>query len=74
MAGRGELTDAAWARIERLLPRVDGRGRPLRDHRQVVTGALWRLRTGAPRRTPPTGSASQQMIICQTGPRDAGLP
>ncbi|MER7042930.1 transposase [Streptomyces microflavus] len=35
VAGRGELTDAAWERIEPLLPRVDGRGRPRRDHRQV---------------------------------------
>ncbi|WP_372514420.1 IS5 family transposase, partial [Streptomyces fragilis] len=53
MAGRGELTDAAWGRIEPLLPRVDGRGRPWRDHRQVVNGVLWRLRTGAPWRERP---------------------
>nr|WP_256098593.1 IS5 family transposase [Streptomyces agglomeratus] len=46
MAGRGELNDAAWERIEPLLPQVDGRGRPWRDHRQVVNGVLWRLRTG----------------------------
>ncbi|MFE9132599.1 IS5 family transposase [Streptomyces sp. NPDC007355] len=53
VAGRGELTDAAWERIEPLLPRVGGRGRPWRDHRQVVNGVLWRLRTGAPRRDLP---------------------
>ncbi|MGP3637925.1 IS5 family transposase [Streptomyces sp. 24-1644] len=53
MAGRGELTDAAWERIEPLLPRVDGRGRPWRDHRQVVNGVLWRLWTGAPWRDLP---------------------
>ncbi|MFE4669109.1 IS5 family transposase [Streptomyces sp. NPDC056716] len=32
---------------------MDGRGRPWRDHRQVVNGVLWRLRTGAPWRDFP---------------------
>ncbi|MFI0481982.1 transposase, partial [Actinomadura sp. 9N215] len=40
---RGELTDAAWAQIEPLLPRDAGPGRRWRDHRQVVNGILWRL-------------------------------
>ncbi|MFD5194086.1 IS5 family transposase [Streptomyces sp. NPDC058357] len=53
MAGRGELTDAAWERIDPLSPQVDGRGRPWRDHRQVVNGVLWRLRTVAPWRDLP---------------------
>ena len=45
--------DVAWERIEPLLPGLDGRGRPWRDHRQVVNGVLWRLRTGAPWRDLP---------------------
>jgi TetR/AcrR family transcriptional regulator, cholesterol catabolism regulator len=49
----GELTDAAWERIEPLLPRADGRGRRWRDHRQVVNGILWRLRSDAPWRDIP---------------------
>jgi len=47
MVGRGELTDAAWAEIEPLLPRNRRRGRQWRDHRQVLNGILWKLRTGA---------------------------
>ncbi|MFI2619548.1 IS5 family transposase [Streptomyces sp. NPDC018584] len=39
--------------MEPLLPQVDGRGRPWRDHRQVVSGVLWRLRTEAPWRDLP---------------------
>ena len=52
--GRGELTDRAWARIEPLLPSRSGRrGGQWRDHRQVINGILWQLRTGAPWRDMP---------------------
>ncbi|MGH3389003.1 MAG: transposase [Actinomadura sp.] len=50
---RGELTDRAWARLEPLLPAADGRGRRWRNHRQVINGILWRLRTGSPWRDVP---------------------
>jgi transposase len=53
MVGRGELTDAAWARIEPLLPRNGRRGKQWRDHRTVINGILWKLRTGAPWRDLP---------------------
>ena len=62
MAGRGELTDAAWTQIEPLLPRADGCGRPWRDHRQVVNGVLWRLRTGAPWRDLPARYGPWQTV------------
>jgi transposase len=54
VVGRGELTDRAWARIEPLLPAQSGRrGGRWRDHRQVINGILWQLRTGAPWRDMP---------------------
>src|SRR5215213_2865319 len=41
------LNDAQWARIEPLMPSSDGSpGRPFRNHRQVVEGIVYRLRTG----------------------------
>ncbi|TWH05006.1 transposase [Nocardioides sp. J9] len=41
------LSDAQWERIEPLMPSSDGqRGRPFRDHRQVIEGIIYRLRTG----------------------------
>jgi transposase len=53
MVGRGELTDAAWAVLAPLLPANGRRGKQWREHRQVVNGILWRLRTGAPWRDLP---------------------
>ncbi len=47
--GRGELTDEEWARIQPLLPRQKPKvGRPNKDHRPIINGILWVLRTGAP--------------------------
>jgi transposase len=54
MSRKPVLTDAMWARIEPLLPSSDGRrGRPFRDHRQVIEGIVFRLRTGVPWRDLP---------------------
>ena len=53
MVGRGELTDTAWAQLAPLLPRNQRRGGRWCDHRRVINGILWKLRTGAPWRDLP---------------------
>src|SRR5512141_216571 len=41
------LSDEMWARVEPLLPALKGpMGRPMTPHRQMVEGAIYRLRTG----------------------------
>ena len=49
---RHELTDAAWAVLEPLLP-ATSRGRPWHDHRTVINGILWVMATGVPWRDAP---------------------
>ena len=44
---RFELSDEQFERIEPHLPEVSGRGRPYQDHRPMVNGIFWILRTGA---------------------------
>jgi len=54
MVGRGEITDKAWERMAPLLPENGQRGGgQWQDHRKVVNGILWKLRTGAPWRALP---------------------
>ncbi len=53
MVGRGELTATAWAAIAPLLPKNGRRGQQWADHRTVINGVLWKLRTGAPWRDLP---------------------
>ncbi len=60
MPGRGELTDAAWAVIAPLLPQNGKRGKQWTDHRTVINGILWKLRTGAPWRDLPERYGSWQ--------------
>lgn len=51
---RHELTDDQWERLAPLLPpQKPATGKPNRDHRPIVNGMLWRLRTGAPWRDLP---------------------
>lgn len=44
--GRGDLTNAEWVRLESFLPRRRARGGRWSDHRRVINGVLYRVRTG----------------------------
>ena len=51
---RYELTDEQWERIKGLLPAQKPQtGRPAIDHRQIVNGIIWILKSGAPWRDLP---------------------
>jgi transposase len=54
MVQRFELSDGQWERLRPLLPPQKARtGRPATDHRQILNGILWIIRTGAPWRDLP---------------------
>jgi transposase len=57
---RSELTDGVWERIAPLLPENGRRGKQWKDHRTVINGILWKLRTGAPWRDLPERYGSWQ--------------
>jgi transposase len=57
---RSELADGAWERVAPLLPANGRRGKQWKDHRTVVNGILWKLRTGAPWRDLPERYGSWQ--------------
>ena len=51
---RGDLTNKQWEQLGPVLPpQKPHTGRPALDHRQVMNGVLWVLRTGAPWRDMP---------------------
>jgi transposase len=51
---RGDLTPRQWERLQPLLPPQKPKtGRPAHDHRTIINGILWMLRTGAPGRDLP---------------------
>lgn len=56
------LTEADWSRLEPLLPRRGGRGRPGRPDRLMLEAMLWILRTGAPWRDLPPAYGPWQSV------------
>jgi transposase len=62
---RSELTDSQWKRLRPLLPPQKpptGTGRPAKEHRTVLEGMLWVLRTGAPWRDLPLRFGSWETV------------
>jgi transposase len=59
---RHELTDEEWALIAHLFPDNKRKGEPWKDHRTVLNGMFWRMRTGAPWRDIPERYGPWQTI------------
>ena len=53
LLGVEELTPERWERLRPLLPPQAPTGRPAGDHRRIVEGILWVIRTGSLWRTLP---------------------
>jgi transposase len=57
------LSDDMWARIEPLLPPVKGAmGKPMKPHRPLVEGAIYRYRTGVAWRDLPAEFGPWQTV------------
>jgi transposase len=60
---RGELSERQWKRLQPLLPPQKPHvGCPSTDHRRVINGMLWILRTGAPWRDLPRRYGAWQTV------------
>lgn len=72
---RHELTDEQWEQLAPLLPaQRPTTGRPAKDHRVVLNGILWILRTGAPWRDLPERDGNWKTVSSRfTRWRQAGV-
>src|SRR5438445_2883544 len=60
---RHAMSDRPWERVSPLLPpQQPATGRPNKDHRTVISGMLWLLRTGAPWRDLPERYGSWKTV------------
>jgi transposase len=50
---RTDLSERQWRQLEPYLPSDPHRGHAYVDHRRVLNGILWRVKTGAPWRDVP---------------------
>jgi transposase len=56
------LKDEDWSRIKPLLPVNNRAGRPPKNHRLMIEGICWILRTGAPWRDLPAEFGPWQSV------------
>ncbi len=60
---RYDLSDQQWQQLEPLLPPQKPKtGRPASEHRKILNGILWILRTGAPWRDLPERYGSWRTV------------
>ena len=59
---RYEVNDAQFALIEPYLPKNGSVGHPWSDHRTIINGLFWKLRSGAPWRDIPERYGPYQTI------------
>ncbi len=61
---RGDLNEQEWERLAPLLPPQKPRvGRPAHDHRRIINGIFWILRTGAPWRDLPPRYGKWKTVV-----------
>jgi transposase len=66
MTNRGDLSDVQWGRLLGLLPpQKPPVGKPSHNHRRIIDGILWKLRTGAPWRDLPDGYGPWSTVACR---------
>jgi transposase len=66
MTNRGDMSEREWERLRPLLPSQQGKvGKPAHDHRRIINGMLWKLRTGAPWRDLPERYGPWSTVACQ---------
>ncbi len=53
MALRSQLSDEQWDKVQQILDRDRGRGRPGKNNRRFIEAVLWWRRTGIPWRDLP---------------------
>jgi transposase len=61
------LSGEQWAKLEPLLPKTKSRGRPWADHRRVLEGILWVLKTAARWRNLPQDYPTPAGGACANG-------